>query len=147
MLLDPPGLLRPELLPHWPYARAVDQALNQRGIPPGTVRAGHTGREHGQTMYLALTWDVSRCAGPGGIRLTWQDDTGWAYTFLGPGHARPRKPLAALHRTFADPNDIADVADHLVLSRRLLSGERVREWSEASTVRAAIDAFRRWPTG
>jgi hypothetical protein len=25
-------------VPHWPYATAVDQALVDRGVPPGTVR-------------------------------------------------------------------------------------------------------------
>ena len=60
MLLHPPGLLPYELLPHWPYARAVDQALTDRGIPPGSVRVERTGREHGETMYLVLGWDISR---------------------------------------------------------------------------------------
>ncbi|MFD9443850.1 hypothetical protein ACFWBR_31270 [Streptomyces sp. NPDC060006] len=69
MLLNPPGLLRHGLLPHWPYAQAVDQALTDCGIPPGTVRVERTGRAYGELMYLVLAWDVSRCAGPGGIQL------------------------------------------------------------------------------
>ncbi|GGX93927.1 hypothetical protein [Streptomyces fructofermentans] len=59
-MLRPPGLLRPDLLPHWPYAEAVDQALADAGIAPGTVRIGHAGREHGEAMYLLLGWDMSR---------------------------------------------------------------------------------------
>ncbi|MBZ3904398.1 DUF6292 family protein [Streptomyces griseiscabiei] len=84
MPLHPPGLLPYELLPHWPYARAVDQALTERGIPPGAVRVERTGREHGETMYLVLGWDISRTVRPAGIRLTWKEDSGWAYAFLGP---------------------------------------------------------------
>lgn len=48
--MHPPGLLPYELLPHWPYAQAVDQALTEHGIPPGSVRVEHTGREHSETM-------------------------------------------------------------------------------------------------
>ncbi|MEU6070662.1 hypothetical protein ABZ864_41035 [Streptomyces sp. NPDC047082] len=51
-----------------------------RGIPPGKVRIERTGREHGQRMYLVLLWDVSRTPGSAGIRLHWDEDTGWAYT-------------------------------------------------------------------
>ncbi|MFI1212606.1 hypothetical protein ACH4UV_34015 [Streptomyces sp. NPDC020802] len=39
-----------------------------------------TGRAYGELMYLVLAWDVSRCAGPGGLRLTWRGDTGWSHT-------------------------------------------------------------------
>ncbi|MCX4617716.1 hypothetical protein [Streptomyces mirabilis] len=28
----------PHTVPHWPYATAVDQALVDRGVPPGIVR-------------------------------------------------------------------------------------------------------------
>ena len=70
MLLDPPGLLPADMLPHWPYAQALDQALIKQGIRPGTGRAERTYRPHDVTMYLVLAWDVSRYAEPGGIRLT-----------------------------------------------------------------------------
>ncbi|MBQ0855551.1 hypothetical protein J8N05_46145 [Streptomyces sp. BH-SS-21] len=69
MLLKPPGMLDPTLLPHWPYAEAVDQALTGRGIPPGTVRIERTHSVREVTMFLTFAWDVSRCAGPGGIQL------------------------------------------------------------------------------
>lgn len=100
MLLHPPGLLRPDLLPHWPYAQAVDQALTGQGIPPCTVRVERTGRAYGEFVYLVLAWDVSRCAGPGGLRLTWREDTGWSHTLLRVGGvaAIPRGPLTALPR-------------------------------------------------
>ncbi|GGJ58559.1 hypothetical protein [Streptomyces brasiliensis] len=58
-------------LPHWPYVKAVDEALTARGIPPGTVRADHRSREHGLTTCTLLVWDISRTGGRGGIRLHW----------------------------------------------------------------------------
>ncbi|MFE2583013.1 hypothetical protein [Streptomyces sp. NPDC059378] len=62
VLLDPPGLIPtwPQDLPDWPYLQAIDEALTCRDIPPGTVRADHTGRERGERMYIVLAWDVSR---------------------------------------------------------------------------------------
>ncbi|GGW76830.1 DUF6292 family protein [Streptomyces galilaeus] len=78
MLLDPPGWPGfPEALPHWRYVQAVDRALSDRGIPPGIVRADRTGREHGETMYMVLVWDVSRTGVLGGVRLNWEEETGW----------------------------------------------------------------------
>jgi hypothetical protein len=74
----------PHTLPHWPCAQAVDQALAGRGIPSGTVPVNRTGCEHGETMYLVFIQDVSRCAGPGGIR-NWREHTGWTYALLGLG--------------------------------------------------------------
>lgn len=146
MLLDPPGLTRgwPQRLPHWPYVQAVDAALTGHGIPPGTVRAGHTGREHGERMFLVLVWDVSRTAGPGGLRLHWEEETGWTYATLGanPRINSPRHPLDPLRRVFAAPKDVAEVADQLVGDWRRPSGEYGTEWDGAPDVRAAIAAFR-----
>ncbi|WAU82386.1 DUF6292 family protein [Streptomyces sp. Qhu-G9] len=145
MLLNPPGLLRPGLLPHWPYAQDVDQALTDRAIPPGTVRVERTGRAYGELMYLVLAWDVSRCAGPGGLRLTWREDTGWSHTLLRTGGeaAIPRGPLTVLHRVYAAPEAVADVADALVSRRfRGYETEWHGEWERAHEVRTAIDAFR-----
>ena len=31
-----------------------------------------------------LVWDVSRTGTRGGVRLTWEEETGWAYAKLGP---------------------------------------------------------------
>lgn len=74
MLLDPPGPRgKPQGMPHWPYVKAVDDALTARGIPPGTVRASHHGLERGLTTYMTLAWDVSRTSGRGGIRLDWRN--------------------------------------------------------------------------
>ncbi|WP_055712060.1 DUF6292 family protein [Streptomyces torulosus] len=143
MLLHPPGLLPYELLPHWPYARAVDQDLTERGIPPGSVRVERTGREHGETMYIVFGWDVSRTVRPGGIRLTWQEETGWSYAFLGRlGRVSPCGPLRPLHRVFSLPESIGEVADMLVRSRHTPSGSYGAEWEGADAVRAAIGAFR-----
>ncbi|NMI54347.1 hypothetical protein FNV62_54000 [Streptomyces sp. RLB3-17] len=54
MLLQPPGLpgLLRHTLPHWPYATAVDQALVDRGVPPGTVRVE---RLPGERMRIRLS--------------------------------------------------------------------------------------------
>ncbi|MFH8470606.1 hypothetical protein [Streptomyces sp. NPDC017991] len=143
MLLNPPGMLDPASLPHWPYARAVDQELTGRGIPPGAVRVERDYRRE-TAMRLVFTWDASRCAGPGGIRLIWHDDTGWAHSLLRPDAvgAIPRGPLTALHRVYATPNDVAEVAGALV-SRRFhhYNGDHHQEWELAPQVRAAIDAF------
>ncbi|MGW2826409.1 hypothetical protein ACWC24_36310 [Streptomyces sp. NPDC001443] len=147
MLLDPPGLVSgwAQALPHWPYVQAVDEALTCRGIPPGTVRAYYTGREHGERMCIVLTWDVSRTAGPGGIRLHWSDETGWAYVLLRAGAqaAGPSRQVGALSRVFAAPEDIAEAADRLVRAWRRPHGEYGAEWDRAAKARAAITAFRR----
>ncbi|WP_419664877.1 DUF6292 family protein [Streptomyces sp. 2-1] len=145
MLLNPPGLLPAGSLPHWPYAQAIDQALTAQGIPPGIVRVERTYRMRDVTMYLVLIWDVSRCAGLGGIQLTWQEDSGWSHALLrgSPGSALLRGPLAALHRVFAPPEAVADVAGSLV-SRHFSNYEAQwhGEWNRAQEVRPAIDAFR-----
>ncbi|MFD9138504.1 hypothetical protein ACFVZA_40145 [Streptomyces bottropensis] len=91
----------------------------------------------GERMYLVLGWDVSRTVRPGGIRLTWQEETGWAYAFLGQrGRVLPRGPLAPLRHVFAAPDSVAEVADALVRSRNAPSGEYGTEWEEARSVRA-----------
>jgi hypothetical protein len=86
MLLEPPGMLSAHLLPHWPYLQAVDAALTGRGIPPGAVRISRSGREHGELMTMRLYWDASRTGGPaghGGLRLAWEEETGWEYALVG----------------------------------------------------------------
>ncbi|MFG2351862.1 hypothetical protein [Streptomyces phaeochromogenes] len=103
-----------------------------------------TGRPYGELMYLMLAWDVSRCAGPGGLRITWREDTGWSHTLLaGGGAALPRGPLTALHRVYATPEAVADVADALV-SRRFRGYETQwhGEWERAHQVRTVINTFR-----
>ncbi|MFE2972227.1 hypothetical protein ACFXKC_53515 [Streptomyces sp. NPDC059340] len=57
----------------------MDQALGGRGVPPGTVRVE---RLPGERMCIWLRWDVSRCVGPGGIRMLWGEETGWAYAYV-----------------------------------------------------------------
>lgn len=61
MLLQPPGLpgLLPHALPHWPYAATVDQALVDRGVPPGIIRVD-LGARLDERMRIWLRWDVSR---------------------------------------------------------------------------------------
>lgn len=71
MLLDPPGWRsKSEVLPHWPYVKAIDAALTARGIPPGTVRASHHGLERGLTTFMTLACDVSRTEGGAGSGWT-----------------------------------------------------------------------------
>ncbi|GHA70979.1 hypothetical protein GCM10010372_82580 [Streptomyces tauricus] len=95
-------------------------------------------------MRLIFTWDASRCAGPAGIRLVWHDDTGWAHSLLRPDAvgAIPRGPLTALHRVYATPDEVAQVAGTLVSRRfHLYHGDHHQEWEQASQMRAAIDTF------
>ncbi|WP_420076950.1 DUF6292 family protein [Streptomyces sp. JL3001] len=145
MILNPPGLGPGSVqrLPHWPYVQAVDEALTGRGIPPGTVRAGRT-YTRGNTMYIVFVWDISRTAGRGGLRFNWEEDTGWVHALLGvgPSIATPPQPLTALRRVYAAPDDVAEVAEHLVRNRPTPSDEFGAEWGQAAHVRATIDRFR-----
>ncbi|WAU82808.1 hypothetical protein O1Q96_25790 [Streptomyces sp. Qhu-G9] len=81
-----------------------------------------TGRAYGELMYLVLTWDVSRCAGPDGLRLTWREDTGWSHTLL-------RAGAGLRFRRFSS-----------------YDADWYGEWKRAREVRTAIDAFRQ-PAG
>ncbi|WAU82700.1 hypothetical protein O1Q96_25095 [Streptomyces sp. Qhu-G9] len=104
-----------------------------------------TGCAYNELMYLVLAWDASRRVGPGGLRLTWREDTGWSHTLLRTGGeaALPLGPLTALHRVYATPEAVTDVADTLV-SRRFRSYDRAwhGEWERAQEVRTAIGVFR-----
>ncbi|WP_406486153.1 hypothetical protein [Streptomyces phaeochromogenes] len=145
MLLDPPGWPGcAQGLPHWPYLQAVDQALTGRGIPPGAVCIDRAGRAHGDTMSMELSWDVSRTAGPGGVRFHWDEDTGWSYATvrLIRDGTLPRRPLTPLHRVFALPEAVAETAESLVRSWRTPTGECGAEWDQAREVRTAIEVFR-----
>ncbi|WP_055617432.1 DUF6292 family protein [Streptomyces phaeochromogenes] len=136
MLLDPPGWPGcAQGLPHWPYLQAVDQALTGRGILPGAVCLDRAGRADGDTMFMDLVWDVSRTAGPGGVRLHWGEDTGWSYTLvrLVRDSALPHRPLAPLHRVFAVPEAVAEMAESLVRSWRTPIGEYGAEWDQAQS--------------
>ncbi|MGI5413897.1 hypothetical protein ACQEV9_44740 [Streptomyces chartreusis] len=94
-------------------------------------------------MYMVLVWDISRTAGTG-LHFNWEEDTGWSDALLGvsPSIATPTQPLTALHRVFAAPDDVAEVAEHLVRNGRRPSGEFGAEWEQAAHVRATIDRFR-----
>ncbi|MFD3843019.1 DUF6292 family protein [Streptomyces sp. NPDC058642] len=148
MLLEPPGSLgSPQGLPHWPYVRAVDDALTARGIPPGSVRADATpGR--GFTTYMWLTWDMSRTRGRRGIRLHWKERLGWFYALTGINSQDVLHYTVAPFRTvFPRPQDIAEVAEHLVCFRQLPDVEYRTEWDGADDVRAAGRDFRRLVLG
>ncbi|MEU1036902.1 hypothetical protein ABZ402_51740 [Streptomyces mirabilis] len=119
----------------------MDQALVGRGVPPGTVRVGLGGRQD-ERMRIRLRWDASRCAGPGGIRLLWDEDTGWAYAYAGPGYSIPRGPVTSLRRVYATPEAVAAAADSLVHTGRPPAAVHQEEWPQADAVRAAIDACR-----
>jgi hypothetical protein len=152
VLLDPPGWhqLWKRDAPHWPYVQAVDQALAGRGIPPGIVRADvalrpyHEPDRH-ESIYMHLIWDVSRTGARGGVRLSWDDDTGWSYAKLGTSTADVLldAPVVPLHRIFATPHDIAAVAEQLVHHWRTPDGEYGAEWDRAREVRTALSEFRR----
>ncbi|MFJ8782244.1 DUF6292 family protein [Streptomyces sp. NPDC102476] len=146
MLLDPPGPRgAPQGMPHWPYVKAVDDALTARGIPPGTVRASHHGLERGLTTYITLARDVSRTSGRGGIRLDWEERQGWYYALTGLDayDVLLYTVLTALRTPVADPERVADVAEELVRFRRVPDVEYREEWDGARDVRAAADDFRR----
>jgi hypothetical protein len=147
MLLDPPGMLPVHLLPHWPYLQAVDAALTARGVPPGAVRISRSGREHGELMTMRLYWDASRTGGPaghGGVRLAWEEETGWEYALV--GLAQDQVILAgqidALHRVYAAPEEVAEAAEHMVRTWRRPAGDFHEEWEHAARTRAAIEVFR-----
>ncbi|MFC8667484.1 hypothetical protein [Streptomyces sp. NPDC057199] len=95
-------------------------------------------------MSLDLVWDVSRTAGPGGVRFHWDEDTGWSYATvrLLRDSALPRRPLASLHRVFTVPEAVAEMAESLVRSWCTPTGEYGAEWAHALEVRTAISAFR-----
>jgi hypothetical protein len=97
VLLDPPGWRAgwSQGLPHWPYVpyiQAVDQALTDRGIPPGIARAdvalrAYCQRDRHDTIHMTLAWDVSRTGARSGVRLTWEEETGW-FSLRYPGRRR-----------------------------------------------------------
>lgn len=112
VLLQPPGWIPPDPLPHWPYAQAVDEVLTARGIPAGVVRVNCTGPGSHASMYMRFRWDVSRTGGLGGVQLDWTDDTGWAYTLfaLAPAYDVVLTGLVTeLHRVFARPDAVTTV--------------------------------------
>ncbi|AZP14740.1 hypothetical protein EJC51_47295 [Streptomyces aquilus] len=148
MLLEPPGWPgRPEGLPHWPYVRAVDDALAARGIPPGSVHADCTTREYGGlTTYMWLTWDASRTRyRSSGIRLHWQERRGWFYalTCLNTREILLYAPLAPLRTVVPDPEHVTDVAEQLVRFRQIPDMEYRTEWERGEELRAAARDFRR----
>ncbi|MGW1364507.1 DUF6292 family protein [Streptomyces chartreusis] len=146
MLLEPPGWPgQPHGLPHWPYVTAVDEALTARSIPPGSVRASYTSRDHGLTPYMWLTWDVSRTGGNGGLRLHWTERHGWYYALIGmsPHDVLLYTVLPTFHVFFPEPQDVADVAEHLVRTMRVPDVEYRTEWDGAREARAAVRDFRR----
>lgn len=146
MLLNPPGwAVQPHGLPHWPYVKAVDDTLAARGIPPGSVRASYTSRDQGLTSYMWLTWDVSRTGGSGGLRLHWTERQGWYYALIGmsPQDVLLYTVLLPFRTFFPTPQDVADVAEHLVRTMRVPDAEYRTEWDGAREVRAAARDFRR----
>ncbi|MFJ2008393.1 DUF6292 family protein [Streptomyces chartreusis] len=125
--------------------RAVDDALATRGIPPGSVRASYTGRDQGLTSYMWLTWDVSRTGGSGGLRLHWTERQGWYYALIGmsPQDVLLYTVLLPFRTFFSRPQDVAEVAEHLVRTMRVPDVEHHAEWDGAREVRSAASDFRR----
>ncbi|MCZ4611582.1 DUF6292 family protein [Streptomyces sp. Lzd4kr] len=146
MLLNPPGWsIEREGLPHWPYVKAVDEALAARGIPPGSVRASYSSRDQGLTPYMWLTWDVSRTGGRGGLRLHWTERQGWYYALIAmsPQDVLLYTVLPTFRTFIPAPHDVADVAEHLVHTMRVPDVKHCTEWENAGEVRAAARDFRR----
>ncbi|WP_367325959.1 DUF6292 family protein [Streptomyces sp. HUAS ZL42] len=134
VLPDPPGWPgRPQKLPHWPYVKAVDEALAARGIAPGIVRADVRTRQRGLTTYMLLRWDASRTGGRGGIRLQWEERRGWFYALLGlgPHDVLLHTVLSPIETIYAAPDDLAEVAQELVRHRRLPDARYRQEWNGA----------------
>jgi hypothetical protein len=88
-------------------------------------------------MRIRLWWDVSRCVGPGGIRLLWDEETGWAYAYVGPGYSIPRGPVTSLRHVYATPESVAAAADSLVHTGRPPAEAHEEQWPQADAVRAA----------
>ncbi|MFJ2008607.1 DUF6292 family protein [Streptomyces chartreusis] len=132
-------------MPHWPYVRAVDDALVARGIPPGSVRANYTNRDQGLTSYMWLTWDVSRTGGSGGLRLHWTERQGWYYALIGmsPQDVLLYTVLLPFRTFFPPPQNVAEVAEQRVRTMRVPDAEYRTEWDGAGGVRAAARDFRR----
>lgn len=140
-----------ETLPHYPYARAVDEALTELGIPPGrflvyaAARPGaHVTRPGQLVLRTVLEWDRSRCARPAGVRIHWRDESGWTYDLVGARRpaSRGRLPLG-YDFTFAPPEAVAAAAAAVVRAAPPTRRSNPREWPEAAESRAAIAAFRR----
>ncbi|GAX58701.1 hypothetical protein [Streptomyces olivochromogenes] len=93
-------------------------------------------------MRIRLRWDVSRCAGPGGIRLFRGEESGWAYAYVGPGYSMPRGPVTSLRHVYATPESVAAAADSLVRTGWPPAEAHGEEWSQAGAVCAAINAYR-----
>jgi hypothetical protein len=55
--------------------------------------------------------------------------------------ALPRRPLTPLHRVFAVPEAVAEMAESLVRSWCTPAGEYGAEWDQAREVRTAIEVF------
>ncbi|MEN1882198.1 hypothetical protein [Streptomyces mirabilis] len=116
-------------------------ALVGRGVPPGIVRLD-LGARPDERMRIRTGWDVRRCVGSGGIRLLWEEETGWAYAYVGPGYSMPREPVISLRRVYATPESVAAATDFLVHTGRPPAEVHEEEWPQADAVRAAIDACR-----
>ncbi|MFJ9752969.1 DUF6292 family protein [Streptomyces chartreusis] len=94
---------------------------------------------------LWLTWDVSRTAGSGGLRLHWTERQGWYYALIGmsPQHVLLCTVLLPFRSFFPPPQEVADLAGHLLRTMRVPDVEYRTEWDGAWEVRAATRDFRR----
>ncbi|KOU77134.1 hypothetical protein ADK57_03365 [Streptomyces sp. MMG1533] len=78
-------------------------------------------------------------------RRHWEEETGWAYALTGPSTSDilEKEPAAPLHRVFAPPEDVAEMAGRMVRGWHRPSGEDHGEWVQAPTAREAIEVYRR----
>ncbi|MFJ9729316.1 hypothetical protein ACIRP3_41895 [Streptomyces sp. NPDC101209] len=109
------------------------------------VRANINSLRWGLTGYMLLQWDASRTHGHGGIRLNREEHKGWSYALLGlnPDDVLLSSILTSIETSYADPETIADVAQELVMRRRLPQARYRTEWLGAKQARAVASDFRR----
>ncbi len=74
------------------------------------------------------------------------EETGWAYAELSSSvtDVLLEAPITPPHRVFADPDDVADVADGLVHHWHTPHGEYGAEWDRAPEIRTACETFRHY---
>jgi hypothetical protein len=85
---------------------------------------------------------VSRCVGPGGIRLLWDEETGWAYAYVGPPDAQspaarsPHSGASTRHPRRSPPRPTPSCTPGGRLSKYTKRGGRRQTWCAPRLMRA-----------
>jgi hypothetical protein len=93
---------------------------------------------------MLLAWDASRSGARGGVRLTWDAETGWFYAKLGSDtrevllEAPSRRCTASSPPRTTSPTSPKGLVHHW----RTPDGEYGAEWHRAPETRTAIEEFR-----